>query len=81
MKLLRGILDKVGTNFEKGGKPFSPDFKKIAEAFGCHAERATKAEQIRPALKRALKSGKPAVVHVGDQPDSVPLDLVHPLLA
>ena len=51
-------------DFEKGGKPFSPDFKKIAEAFGCHAERATKAEQIRPALKRALKSGKPAVVHV-----------------
>ena len=51
-------------DFEKDGKPFSPDFKKIAEAFGCHAERATKAEQIRPALRRALKSGKPAVVHV-----------------
>ncbi len=51
-------------DFEKDGKPYSPDFKKVAEAFGCHAERATKAEQIRPALKRALKSGKPAVVEV-----------------
>jgi acetolactate synthase-1/2/3 large subunit len=51
-------------DFEKDGKPYSPDFKKVAEAFGCHAERATKAEQIRPALNRALKSGKPALVEV-----------------
>jgi acetolactate synthase-1/2/3 large subunit len=51
-------------DFEKGGKPYTPDFKKVADAFGCHAERATKAEQIRPALRRALKSGKPAVVEV-----------------
>jgi acetolactate synthase-1/2/3 large subunit len=51
-------------DFEKDGKPYSPDFKKVAEAFGCHAERATKAEQIRPALRRALKSGKPALVEV-----------------
>ena len=51
-------------DFEKDGKPYSPDFKKVAEAFGCHAERAAKAEQIRPALKRALKSGKPALVEV-----------------
>ncbi len=51
-------------DFEKDGKPYSPDFKKVAQAFGCHAEHATKAEQIRPALQRALKSGKPAVVEV-----------------
>ena len=51
-------------DFEKDGKPYSPDFKKVAEAFGCHAERAAKAEQIRPALRRALKSGKPALVEV-----------------
>ena len=51
-------------DFEKDGKPYSPDFKKVAEAFGCHAERAVKAEQIRPALRRALKSGKPALVEV-----------------
>ncbi len=52
------------TDFEKGGKPYTPDFRKVAEAFGCHAERAEKAAQIRPALKRALASGKPAVVEV-----------------
>jgi acetolactate synthase-1/2/3 large subunit len=51
-------------DFEKGGKPYSPDFKKVAEAFGCHAERAEKAGQIRPALKRGLESGRPAVVEV-----------------
>jgi acetolactate synthase-1/2/3 large subunit len=51
-------------DFEKDGKPYSPDFKKVAQAFGCHAEHATKAEQIRPALRRALNSGKPALVEV-----------------
>jgi acetolactate synthase-1/2/3 large subunit len=51
-------------DFEKGGKPYSPDFRKVAEAFGCHAERAEKAAQVRPALKRAFSSGRPAVVEV-----------------
>ncbi|UCD57490.1 MAG: thiamine pyrophosphate-binding protein [Candidatus Hydrogenedentota bacterium] len=51
-------------DFERGGKLYTPDFKKAAEAFGCHAERATKAEQIRLALRRALSSGRPAVIEV-----------------
>ena len=51
-------------DFEKGGKPYTPDFEKVAAAFGCHAEKATRAEQIRPALRRALDSGKPALVEV-----------------
>ncbi|MBI5116915.1 thiamine pyrophosphate-binding protein [Candidatus Poribacteria bacterium] len=51
-------------DFEKKGKPYSPEFAKVAEAFGCHAEHVTKADQIRPAVRRALDSGKPAVVEV-----------------
>lgn len=35
---------------------------RIALAFGCHAERVEQPAQIRPALDRALASGKPAVL-------------------
>jgi acetolactate synthase-1/2/3 large subunit len=34
----------------------------VAEAMGCHGERVEKPEQIRPAMERALASGRPAVV-------------------
>jgi acetolactate synthase-1/2/3 large subunit len=52
------------TDFEKDGKPYSPDFQKVAEAFECHAEKVTTPEKIRPALRRALDCGKPALVEV-----------------
>ena len=37
---------------------------KIAEGFGAHGEYVERAEDIAPAVQRALKSGKPAVVQV-----------------
>ena len=40
------------------------DYAAVARAFGCHGEWVTEAEQIRPALDRALASGLPAVVDV-----------------
>ena len=40
------------------------DYQKIAEAFGGHGERVDKPEEIRPAIERALSSGKPAIVNV-----------------
>jgi thiamine pyrophosphate-dependent acetolactate synthase large subunit-like protein len=39
-------------------------FDKAAEAFGAHGEYVEKAEDIGPAVERALASGKPAVIHV-----------------
>lgn len=36
----------------------------IAEAIGCHGEFVPSIEELRPALDRAVASGKPAVVHV-----------------
>jgi acetolactate synthase-1/2/3 large subunit len=50
--------------FELGGDLVGTDYVAIAQAFGCHAERVTKREEIRPALDRAAASGKPAVVDV-----------------
>ncbi len=40
----------------------------VAEALGCHAELVSSPEQLRPALERALESGKPALVNVLTDP-------------
>jgi acetolactate synthase-1/2/3 large subunit len=54
-----------GTAFEDNeGKAYSPDFKKIAEGYGCYSEKITKKEEIIPALERASKSGKPSVIEI-----------------
>jgi acetolactate synthase-1/2/3 large subunit len=54
-----------GTAFENfEGKAYSPDFAKIAEGFGCYAEKITKKEEIIPSLQRAAKSGKPSVIEI-----------------
>jgi len=54
-----------GTAFEdKDGKSYSPDFALIGKAFGCYAEQISKKEEIIPALERAAKSKKPAVIEI-----------------
>ncbi len=54
-----------GTAFyDKNGNPYSPDFAKIAEGFGCYAEKISKKEEIIPALKRAKKSDNPSVIEI-----------------
>jgi len=40
------------------------DYLKVAEGFGCYAERVFDADDIAPALKRAQESGRPAVIDV-----------------
>ncbi|MCB2072527.1 MAG: thiamine pyrophosphate-binding protein [Novosphingobium sp.] len=42
----------------------TPDYQMVAQAFGGYGERVDKAEDIEPALRRAIASGKPAVVNV-----------------
>jgi acetolactate synthase-1/2/3 large subunit len=39
-------------------------YDRMFEAIGCHGEHVTAPEQIRPALERAFRSGKPSVVNV-----------------
>ena len=54
-----------GTAFEdKDGNPYSPDFSKIAEGFGCYAEKILERKEIIPALERASRSNKPAVIEI-----------------
>ncbi len=50
--------------FGPGGEPVTPDLAAVARAFGCHAERLSAPEEVRPALERAFASNRPAVVEV-----------------
>ena len=56
---------RIGCDFVRSdGSLISPDFKAIAEGFGCYAERVSKASEVKPALRRAFEAGRPAVVEV-----------------
>lgn len=54
----------LGTVFEKDGEPYSPDFAAIAHAYGIEGERVDSAAAFRPALERALASGRPFLLDV-----------------
>lgn len=48
------------------------DYCKVAEGLGCEAERVTKKEEVVPALRRAIESGRPYVIDcVIDEDDKV----------
>ena len=46
------------------GSIYSPDFRAIGAAFGIHSEAATRPEEVEPAVRRALASGGPSLVHI-----------------
>ncbi len=54
----------------------SPDFVKLAEAYGAWGDRATRPSEIAPKLKEALRSGKPAVLDIVIDPDEHVLPMV-----
>ena len=46
-------------------------YDKAAEAFGAHAEYVERAEDMRPAIERAMAAGRPACVNVMTDPDAI----------
>jgi acetolactate synthase-1/2/3 large subunit len=46
------------------GSIYSPHFAAIGAAFGIHSEAATHPDEVAPAVRRALASGGPSLVHV-----------------
>jgi len=54
----------------------SPDFVKLAEAYGAWGDRASRPSEIVPKLKEAIKSGKPAVLDILIDPDEHVLPMV-----
>ncbi len=49
----------------------NPDFAKFIDAFGGHGEIVETTDELVPAVKRALASGKPAIVEVRTNPEQV----------
>lgn len=54
----------------------SPDFVKLAEAYGAYGARITKPDEIAPKLREALDSGKPAVLDIVIDPHEQCLPMV-----
>ncbi len=49
----------------------NPDFAAYARAFGGHGETVARTEEFAPALERALASGKPAILHLLIDPETI----------
>src|SRR5688500_18511686 len=49
----------------------NPDFAAYARAFGAHGEVVETTEQFGPALERALKAGKPALIEIRLDPEAI----------
>ena len=45
-------------------------YDQVAAAMGCHGEFVETADEIKPALERAVASGKPAVIHAVVDPEA-----------
>jgi pyruvate dehydrogenase (quinone)/pyruvate oxidase len=60
-------------NPEYGVELHNPDFAKYAEACGGVGFTVTEPDGIRPALERAIASGKPAIVEVVVDPNEPPM--------
>jgi acetolactate synthase-1/2/3 large subunit len=57
----------TGTVFLKGDQAYAPDYAAIARAYGVEGERVQAAQDFKPALERAVRSGKPYVIDVSMQ--------------
>jgi acetolactate synthase-1/2/3 large subunit len=49
----------------------NPDFAAYARAFGGHGETVERTADFGPAFERAVKSGKPAIIHVKVDPEAI----------
>jgi acetolactate synthase-1/2/3 large subunit len=61
---------------EYPGRPFAttltnPDFAKLAEAYGAFGRRVETTDQFEPALREALACGRPAVLDVITDPETI----------
>ena len=60
------------------GRPIATDLRfvrydRMAAEMGCHGEYAERADEIAPALQRALDSGKPSLVNIAVAPGASPM--------
>lgn len=53
-----------GNDFERNGEPYSPDFVKVAQAFGIRSEKISQQGEIEHALGRAFSHSGPTLIQV-----------------
>jgi len=58
-QMMFGIPTLIETEHYEGVR-----YDQVAEAMGCYGERVEELDQLRPALQRAVDSGKPALIQV-----------------
>ncbi len=61
-----------GTVFQRNGEPYSVDYAAIANAYGVQGVTIRAADELKPALERAIASGRPCVIDVSMQNEPVP---------
>jgi acetolactate synthase-1/2/3 large subunit len=49
----------------------NPDFASLGRALGAHGEIVRRTEEFAPALERAVKSGRPAVIELKTDPEQI----------
>ncbi|UCE31973.1 MAG: thiamine pyrophosphate-binding protein, partial [Burkholderiales bacterium] len=54
-----------------GSELQNPDFVRLAEAYGCHAERVTTTDAFEAALVRALDADRPALIEIMLDPQAL----------
>lgn len=62
----------LGCEFRRNGDAYSPDFAAVARAYGADGVRIERAEDLGPALERALEGSRPTVLDVPMTNDPVP---------
>ena len=61
-----------GTVFRRNGEPYNVDFATIAKGYGVDGVTIRRADELKPALERAVASGRPCVIDVAMQNEPVP---------
>ncbi len=61
-----------GCVFRRGGEPYHVDFAAIAKAYGLDGVQVKSAAEFKPALERAVASGKACVIDVAMMNEPVP---------
>jgi len=58
----KGVFSTEFFKEETPEESSNPDFQMLGEAFGLYAERVERVEDVKPALDRAFRSGRPALL-------------------
>ena len=61
-----------GTTFPNTGAEFRPDYAAIARGYGIDGVRIKSAAEFKPALEKAIKSGKPCLIDVAMRNNPTP---------